>query len=207
MDKKAFRTLSYGLYCITSKAGERASGCIANTFTQVTSTPARVSIALNKDNYTTTVIEESKVFNCAVLLEEVSMDSIRNFGFQSGRDMNKFENIKTVIDSHGIPQMSEGVAATFTCKVIEQVDVGTHILFIADVVDCQSVSDETVLTYANYHSKKKGTTPKNAPSFVEETTKTGYRCTICGFILEEEELPVDYICPVCGAPAGVFEKV
>lgn len=207
MDKKAFFKLTYGLYLITSHHSGHDSGCIANTFTQVTSSPARVSIALNKDNYTTELIKESKVFNCGVLLDEVSMDTIRHFGFQSGRDVDKFKDIAYQTDENGVKQIKDGLSATFSCKVIDIIDAGTHILFIGEVNSCEVVSDKEVLTYTNYHNKKKGSTPKAAPSYIEETTKTGWRCTVCGFILEQEELPEDYICPICKQPASVFEKI
>lgn len=207
MDKKAFFKLSYGLYVITSNCNSKDSGCIANTFTQVTSDPSKVSITLNKENYTTKLIEDSSVFNCGVLLEDVDMDIIRRFGFQSGRDVNKFEGIDFIEDCHHVKQITTGIGATFSCKVVNMMDVGTHIMFIGEVVDCKVISDAPVLTYATYHDKKNGTTPKNAPSYVEETTKKGYRCSVCGFILEEDVLPEDYICPICKQPASVFEKL
>lgn len=166
-----------------------------------------MSITLHKDNYTTALIEESKIFNCSVLLAEVEMDTIRRFGFQSGRDVNKFDGISFKEDALGIKHIDKEIAATFSCKVLQLVDVGTHILFVGEVVECQCYSDAPVLTYADYHNKKNGTTPKLAPSYIEETSKKGYRCTICGFILEEDILPEDYICPICNAPASVFEKI
>lgn len=207
MDKKAFFKLSYGLYVITSNCDGKDSGCIANTFNQVTSDPAKVSITLNKANYTTSLIENSCVFNCGVLLDDVDMDVISRFGFQCGKDVDKFDGIEYTVDQNNVKQITKGIAATFSCKVVNMVDVGTHIMFIAEVTDCKVLSEQEVLTYANYHSKKNGTTPKNAPSYQEETKKSGWRCSVCGFILEEEELPEDYVCPICKQPASVFEKI
>lgn len=207
MDLKAFFSLSYGVYVISSFANEKDTACIANTFTQVTAEPPKVSIALHKDNYTTSLIKETRVFNCSVLLADVEMDTIRRFGFQSGRDVNKFDGISYIKDELGIKHIDKEIAATFSCKVEQVIDVGTHVIYIGEVVACHSYSNEPVLTYADYHTKKKGTTPKLAPSYVKEVTKKGYRCTICGFILEDEVLPDDYKCPICNAPADLFEKI
>lgn len=207
MDKTAFFKLSYGLYVITSNCDSKNSGCIANTFTQVTSEPSKVCITLNKDNYTTKLIEDSGVFNCGVLLENVDMDVVRRFGFQSGKEVDKFEGIATIKDIHNVKQITEGIAASFSCKVVNMMDVGTHIMFVAEVVDCKVLSEKPILTYADYHNKKNGVTPANAPSFVAETDKMGYRCSVCGFILEADVLPEGYICPICKQPANVFEKI
>ncbi|MDD8048207.1 MAG: flavin reductase [Thomasclavelia sp.] len=206
MDNNAFRKLSYGLYVVSSKDSKKDNGCIANTFTQVTSSPAGVCITLNKDNYTTNQIKESKIYNVAVLLEEVDMDLIRNFGFQSGKDVDKYANIKADKDSLGIKYPTEGVAAVFSVEVTKEVELSTHIMFIGEVKDAKVLNDKEVLTYANYHKIKNGATPKNAPSYIEEK-KTGWRCSVCGYIYEGENLPEDFICPVCKQPASVFEKI
>lgn len=206
MDLKAFFKLTYGLYVITSQSDGKDGGCIANTFTQVTSEPSQISITLNKSNYTTELIKSSKVFNCGVLLDDVSMDVIRHFGFQSGKDVDKFKDIEYFTDENNVKQIKNGLAATFSCKVNKIIDVGTHIMFIAEVIDAKVLSEGDVLTYSNYHLKKNGATPKNAPSYIEEKKK-GYRCTVCGFIYEGEVLPDDYICPVCKKDASYFEKI
>ena len=207
MDKTAFFKLSYGLYIITSQCDNKDGGCIANTFTQVTSEPSQVCITLNKNNFTTKLIENSCVFNCGVLLDDVSMDIIRHFGFQSGKDVDKFKDVDYFVDSQNVKQIKEGLAATFTCKVNKIIDVGTHEMFVAEVVDAKVLSNQEVLTYSNYHLKKKGSTPKNAPSYVEEITKTGWRCDVCGYIYEGETLPEDYTCPVCKVDASHFQKI
>lgn len=207
MDNKAFFKLSYGLYVVSSNYDGKDSACIANTFVQVTSKPARVCITLNKDNYTTKLIESSYVYNVGVLLDSVGMDVIRRFGFQSGRDVNKFDGISYEVDRQNVKQITNGIAASFSVKVISMTDVGTHIMFVGDVIDCKVIDESEVLTYSNYHSKKKGTTPKNASSYQEDNLKHGWKCSVCGFILEEEHLPDDYVCPVCKQPASVFEKI
>lgn len=207
MNNKAFFKLSYGLYVVSSSWDGKDSACIANTFVQVTSEPARVCITLNKNNYTTSLIENSCVYNVGVLLDDIDMDVIRRFGFQSGKDVNKFDGIDYEVDCQNIKQITEGIAASFSVKVISMTDVGTHIMFVGDVIDCKVINEGEVLTYANYHNKKNGTTPKNASSYQADTSKHGWRCTVCGFILEADELPEDFICPVCKQPASVFEKI
>lgn len=207
MNNKAFFKLSYGLYVVSSSCDGKDNACIANTFVQVTSEPARVCITLNKNNYTTSLIENSCVYNVGVLLDDIDMDVIRRFGFQSGKDVNKFDGIDYEVDCQNIKQITEGIAASFSVKVISMTDVGTHIMFVGDVIDCKVINEGEVLTYANYHNKKNGTTPKNASSYQADTSKHGWRCTVCGFILEADELPEDFICPVCKQPASVFEKI
>ncbi len=207
MDTKAFFKLSYGLYVVTSKSNEKESGCVINTMTQVTADPSQVCINLNKDNFTTELIKESGVFNVSVLLEEVSMDVIRNFGFQSGKDINKFENISCKEDKNKVKYLTQDSAATFTCRVKDVMDAGTHLMFLAEVEDAMSLSDKEVLTYSTYHTKKNGTTPKSAPSYIEETEKKGWRCDVCGFIYEGDSVPEDYICPICKVDATHFEKI
>lgn len=207
MNNKAFFKLSYGLYVVSSSCDGKDSACIANTFVQVTSEPARVCITLNKNNYTTSLIENSYVYNVGVLLDDIDMDVIRRFGFQSGKDVNKFDGIDYEVDCQNIKQITEGIAASFSVKVISMTDVGTHIMFVGDVIDCKVINEGEVLTYANYHNKKNGTTPKNASSYQADTSKHGWRCTVCGFILEADELPEDFICPVCKQPSSVFEKI
>lgn len=119
-------------------------------------------------------------------MEDIHMDIIKNFGFQSGREFNKFQNIDYKIDNQDIKYRTKGSATMFSCIVNQMIDSGTHFMFIAEVVDTRMLSEEEVLTYSTYHEKKKGVTPKNAPSYIEETTQEGYCCNICGFIYETE---------------------
>ena len=207
MDMKAFFKLSYGLYIVTTKYNELENGCVINTMTQVTAEPSQVCVTINKNNYTTELLQKSQVFNVSVLLESVSMDVIRQFGFQSGRDVNKFEVGQYETDQNGVKYLTQDCAASFTCQVRQMVDVGTHIMFIAEVVDAKVLSDEPVLTYSAYHEKKNGTTPKSAPSYIEATTKIGWRCDVCGYIYEGDIVPDDYICPICKVDATHFQKI
>lgn len=209
MDSKAFFKLSYGVYIVSGSADGKDGGCVINTMAQVTSSPARLSIALNKNNYTLKLIETSGTFSGVVLSDNVEMDLIRRFGFQSGKDVNKYDGIPHGRDGLHNPYPTEGVCARFTCRVVSTLDVGTHMLVIGEVVEAE-VMDEAAqaLTYANYHLKKNGTTPPNAPSYQENTEKVvGYRCSVCGYILESDTLPDDFICPVCGKDASYFVKL
>ena len=180
---------------------------MANTLQQVTSSPVQLSITLNKENYTEQLIEKSGKFNAVVISQNIDMDVIRRFGFQSGKDIDKYEGIAHREDRQQIPYVSEHTCAYYTCKVVSHLDVGSHVIFVGEVVDMEVLSEEEVMTYAYYHQVKNGTTPKKASSYQEQTEKHGWRCSICGYLYEGEVLPQDYICPICGAPAAVFEKI
>ncbi|WP_416325512.1 flavin reductase [[Eubacterium] hominis] len=207
MNETALFKLSYGLYIISSNFEGKDAGCVVNTLHQVTASPIQLSVAVNKDNYTKQVIEASGKFNAVALTQDVPMDTIKRFGFQSSKDHEKYEGIASKRDIQNIPYLTEHTAAYYTCKVVHQLDIGTHVIFIGEVIDCDVISQEEVMTYAYYHKVKNGTTPKNASSYQAKTEKKGWRCTICGYIYEGDPLPEDYICPVCGAPAAVFEKI
>lgn len=207
MNETALYKLSYGLYIISSSFEGKDAGCVVNTLHQVTSSPVQLSVAVNKNNYTETIIEKSGIFNAVALTQDVPMDVIKRFGFQSSKDHDKYEGIGFERDTQSVPYLKEHTAAFYTCKVVGKLDVGSHMIFIGEVVDCDVLSQEEVMTYAYYHKVKNGTTPKNASSYQEKSEKKGWRCTICGYIYEGDPLPEDYICPVCGAPAAVFEKV
>lgn len=174
---------------------------------QVTSSPAQLAVTLNKDNYTEQLIEKSGRFSAVVLTQNCGMDIIRNFGFCSSRDNDKFEQCTYKRDTHGVPYPSEHMAARYSLKVVKTLDLGTHVLFVGEVEEAEVLSEEEVMTYAYYHQVKNGATPKNAPSYQEKSEKSGWRCTICGYIYEGDPLPEDYVCPLCGAPAALFEKL
>lgn len=202
MNTKAMFKIGYGLYVLTGKTGEKDSGCIINTVAQVTSNPNRISITVNKGNYTHDIIAETGVFNVSVLTTEADFSLFQRFGFQSGRDCNKFEGYSAVKRAeNGILYCTEHTNAYISGKVINQVDLGSHTMFIADVTDCEVLSDATSVTY-DYYQKHIKPRPKK-----EEKVTVGYRCTICGYIYEGEELPADYVCPICKHGAEVFEPI
>lgn len=210
LDKKALYQISSGLYLVSSKNEGHQAGCIINTLMQVTSKPVQVSITINKENDTTDTILKSNVFHVTALASNVDMNVIATFGFQSSKEIDKFQSFETKYDSLDNPYIEEGMNASFACKVVHTLDVGSHIIIVGEVVESESLSQENSMTYAYYHDVKKGTSPKNAPTYQEEIKtdkKTKWRCKICGYIYEGEELPADFICPICGQPASMFEKV
>lgn len=210
LDKKALYQISSGLYLVSSKNEGHQAGCIINTLMQVTSKPVQVSITLNKENDTTDTILKSNVFHATALASNVDMNVIATFGFQSSKEIDKFQSFETKYDTLDNPYIEEGMNASFACKVVHTLDVGSHIIIVGEVVESESLSQENSMTYAYYHDVKKGTSPKNAPTYQEEIKtdkKTKWRCKICGYIYEGEELPADFICPICGQPASMFEKV
>ena len=202
MDAKAMFKLSYGLFVLTAKDGEKDNGCIINTASQVTAEPNRITIAVNKGNYTHDMIKKTGVFNVSILSQDVTFDTFKHFGFQSGRDTDKFDGYADAERSaNGLFYLTKGTNALISAKVTDMKEFETHTLFIADVTECRVLSDVESVTYAYYFAHIK---PKPQP--VEEK-KAGWVCKICGYVYEGEELPADFICPLCKHPASDFEKL
>ena len=189
-----------GLYVLSASENGFDNGCIINTFSQVTDTPLRVSVTINKSNKTCEMIERTGKFNVSILSEDVSFDTFKHFGFQSGRDVNKFDGYTDVKRSeNGILYLTSCSNGFVSGKVIQTIDVGTHLIFIAEVEDCDILSDVPSVTYDYYH--------KNIKPKPQEEKKGGYRCKICGYVYEGEPLPADFICPLCKHGADDFEKI
>lgn len=202
MDQKALFQLSYGLYVLTAQEDGFDNGCIVNTVIQVTDTPNRLSVTVNKANKTHDMLKNTGVFNVSVLTEKTAFQVIKQFGFQSGRDVNKFQEYKqTERSGNGVLYLTEGVNAFISGKVIKEYDLDTHTMFIADITDAQMLSREASLTY-DYYQKNVKPKPEN-----KSQGKTAWVCKICGFIYEGEELPPDYICPICKHGVQDFEKI
>ena len=200
MNQAAMFQLSYGLFVLSAKNGEKDNGCIVNTVQQITTTPNRISIAVNKDNFTHDMIKDTGSFNVSILSEEVTFDIFKHFGFQSGRDVDKLKNFSDYErSSNGIFYLNKYANAFLSASVAETVDLGTHTMFIADVTDGEVLSQVPSVTYAYYH--------KHIKPQPQETKKTGWRCKICGYIYEGEELPTDFICPICKHGASDFERI
>ncbi|MBE5780972.1 MAG: flavin reductase [Clostridiales bacterium] len=206
MDLTAMHQLTYGLYVITAQDGEHRGGCVVNTLSQVTSSPAKLSVTINKDNYTCELVKNSGRFAAVVLTEQADMDLIGGFGFRTGRDVDKFMGHDVQTDGAGVPYVAATAAARFSCKVVDQLDVGSHIMFIGLVEEAENLGGDP-MSYAYYHKVKKGTTPKNAPSYQEVVEKKGFRCTVCGHVAELDAIPDGFTCPVCGVPGHLFEKI
>lgn len=221
MDKSAFHSLTYGMYVVSSLRDGKPVGCVANTFAQVTSSPAQASIALSKDNFTTQGIRETGAFEVVVLSQAASMELIGAFGFHSSADTDKFTGFEAETSKQGVPYVTEGGCSRFSVKVSQEVDLGSHVLFIGEVVDAETLSKEEPMTYAYYHQVKGGKTPPKAPSFNEgdggdATAKAedpaagrtfAWQCTICGHIEYVDELPEDFVCPICGVGRDLFERI
>lgn len=200
MNKNTMFKISYGLYVLSASENGFDNGCIINTFSQVTDTPLRVSVTINKSNKTCEMIERTGKFNVSILSEDVSFDTFKHFGFQSGRDVNKFDGYTDVKRSeNGILYLTSCSNGFVSGKVIQTIDVGTHLIFIAEVEDCDILSDVPSVTYDYYH--------KNIKPKPQEEKKGGYRCKICGYVYEGEPLPADFICPLCKHGADDFEKI
>jgi len=165
IDFKVFRDLSYGLYIVTSKEGDRLNGQIVNTVIQVTSEPPRVAVIINKKNLTHEFISKSLVFSACIIDESVTMKFLGPFGFKSGRDINKFENVKHKIGITGSPLVLEYTLSALEARVVSQIDLGSHTVFIADVINTEIFHEGNPLTYRFYHENLRGKTPPNAPSY------------------------------------------
>jgi flavin reductase (DIM6/NTAB) family NADH-FMN oxidoreductase RutF/rubredoxin len=227
MNTKALFDISYGLYIVSAKAGDKLNGQIANTVIQVCSEPVKISVAINKNNYTHELIKSSKAFAASVLAKETPLSFIGDFGFKSGRDGDKFKTANFKLSENGLPVVTDNVLSYMETKVIDEVDVGTHTLFIGELTGAEVLKEGEPMTYAYYHQVKRGTTPKSAPSYIEEkkeekTEMAKYKCKICGYIYDPaagdpdsgikpgtpfEDIPDDWTCPICGAGKDDFEKI
>ncbi len=205
IDPASMFKFSYGLFVLTAKEGEKDNGCIINTATQLTDSPKRITIAVNKANLTHDMILRTGVFNISVLSEDAQMDTFQRFGFQSGRNADKFAGCEGLQRSaNGLYYLTGCTNAVLSGKVIASYDFGTHTLFIADVTEGKVLSAEPSVTYAYYFDHIK---PKPLPAAMTEGPKSGWICKICGFIYEGEELPPDYICPICKHGVADFERL
>ena len=205
MNKKAVNKISYGLYVLSAKQGEKDNACIINTLSQLTSDPRRVSITVNKQNYTHDMILAEGEFTVSLLTQKVPFDYFKRFGFQSGRDVDKFDGFDACArGENGIYYITKYTNAYISGKVISTLDLGSHTLFVADVTAAEVLDEVPSLTYAYYHSDVK---PKPAAPSSSSGVKIGWRCKICGYVYEGENLPADFVCPLCKHGAEDFEKI
>lgn len=194
---KALYNISYGLY-ILSVNGKKPNACIINTLIQVTSNPCRVTIAVNKNNYTTEILRQTREFNVSILSEEADFELISRFGFVSGRQKDKFLGFADYkLAENKIPYITKGTNSYISAKVVNEVDLGTHIMFLADVVNDVVLNPSNPITYAFYQKHLK---PRPSSS------KTCYVCSVCGYVYSGDELPKDFICPLCKHDASYFER-
>ena len=208
MDSKVLFNVQYGLFVLSSKSETKDNACIINTVTQVTAAPVskdRISICVNKSNYTHDLVSASKKFTVSIISEAATFDLFKHFGFQSGKNVDKFADFdKVKRTANGTLAITEGTNSYISANVIQQVELDTHSIFIAEVVDMEKFNDVPSTTYNFYQSHIK---PKPQPVGKTAEGKTVWRCRICGYEYVGDELPADFICPLCKHPSTDFEKV
>ena len=230
MNPKTLHKISYGLYVVCSKNGKKINGQIANALFQVTSKPPTIAVSINKQNLTHEYIDKSKCFTVSILSEETPLTFIGNFGFKSGRDIDKFKDVDHKLGKNKVPIIKDFTIACLEANVINKVDVGTHTIFIGNVLNGEILTEDKPMTYEYYHKVKGGYSPKTAPTYSsivdkavkkEEIKMERYVCKVCGYVYDPEkgdpdngvapgtkfeDVPDDWVCPVCGATKQDFEK-
>ena len=200
MDNKALFKIGYGLYLLTTRSGGRDNGCIINTFAQLAANPMRFGVSVSKENLSCVMLAESMQFNVTVLAESARFDLFKRFGFQSGKNVDKFAGLELPRTENGLYYIKENANAVFSCKALNAIDLGSHTLFIAEVTDMKVLAEDAAsVTYSYYQRYIK---PQAAPA-----KKSGWRCTVCGYVHEAEELPADFVCPLCKHSAADFERI
>lgn len=226
---EAFFKISYGLYIVSAGNSSKKSGYISNAVFQVTAEPAQFAVCCSKNNYTASLINENRAFSISVLKKDAAQSLISTFGYKSGKDTDKFSSIKYTTGITGAPIVTEDSLAWFECRLTQAIDVGTHILFTAEIVNTLLIEDGEPLTYSYYREERKGKAPKNAPTYIDPEKKKEqksdsekYKCLLCGHIYDPAEgdpegkiaagtdfkdLPESWQCPVCGADKGSFDHI
>ena len=199
IDISALFKIGYGLYVVTSNDGVHDNGCILNSVIQLTNTPNRVGIVINKQNYSHDSIMSSGKMNVNVLTVDTPFSVFKNFGFQSGKTANKFADGKMYHSENGLPVLTENINSFMSLKVESTVDIDTHTIFICTLTEAHVINNDESMTYDHYY--------KNVKPKPETKKKEGYVCKICGYVYEGEALPDDFICPICKHGADDFEKL
>lgn len=200
----AIRKLTYGLFVLTARSGEKDNGCIVNTVAQLTSAPNRILVSVNRKSYTHDLIQESGCFNASILHEQAPFSLFQRFGFQSGRQTDKFAGLPALPRSkNGLLYLTKCANAVLSGEVTDALEFDTHTLFVAKLTEALALSDVPSMTYRDYFTRVK----PSQPTQPAQEKKTGYICNVCGYILEESLLPPFFICPVCGHGASDFSKL
>jgi len=211
MNLNILRNLSYGVYVITTLDGSRPTGCIANSVMQVTSSPTTVALSMNHDNFTNECIKKTLKFAVTILSIESDPGLIGNFGFQSGKEIDKFKDIDYTMKEE-LPIITDS-CGYMIFEVKDFIETATHTVFIGEMIDCDVLATKEEMTYAYYHKVVKGKSPKNAPTYIpdEIEQKEGYKCSVCNYVYDQEiafeELPEDFTCPICKQLKKVFVKL
>jgi len=221
---EALFKISYGLYIVSSGDKEKASGFISNTVFQVTAEPAKFAACCNKNNFTADIIKQKGCFAVSILHKETSPDIFGRFGYKSGRNFDKMAGLNIKYGETGVPIVLNDSIAWLECKVVDTIDVGTHLMFIGELMHAEITDDQKEpITYLFYRQVKKGVAPKNAPTYIDksklvktESTQVAkkYKCPACGYIYDDavepvkfEDLPDNWICPVCGSEKDDFFEI
>ncbi len=199
IDQTALFKLGYGLYAVTSKTGEKDNALIVNTVFQVTNTPLRVVVTIDKKNYSHDIIKSTGIMNINCLSVKAPFEIFEKFGFHSGKDTDKLSDVDFFRTENGLSCLSDYINAYISLKVFEYIDLDSHGMFICDVTEANVISDEETMTYSYYFANVK---PKP-----ETKNKKGFVCKICGYVYEGDTLPDDYVCPLCKHPASDFEPI
>ncbi len=224
IDVNALFKVSYGLYIVSSGNGAKGNGFVSNSVFQVTATPVQFAACCNKNNFTAHLISETKAFSISVLAQNASSEIINVFGYQTGSVIKKLTYADYIIsDINNIPVVTSNALATLECRLVNTIDVGTHLIFIGEVVKAKLISDAEPMTYDYYRNVKKGLAPKNAPTYVdksaiiEQTPNSEiYKCAICGYehdvnhekpFVKWDDVPETFQCPICGAYKEDFYKL
>ena len=216
MNTSAFYDMTYGMFILGTVKDGRHTGCTVNTVVQISSDPHLLSVSIHHDNFTNSVLKESRLASVNILAQGASMDVIRTFGFQSGREINKFENISFIPTADDLPVLEDGICGWFECKVLDFVELPNSTLFVLEVFDAERLGDHVnPMTYAYYQMVMRGSVPSSAPGHTlpEEEggapTEPQYVCSVCGYTYDNSEgpfefLPPDWRCPDCRAPKPSF---
>lgn len=222
IDVEAFKRMSYGLYVVCSGNQEHGNGYISNSVFQVTAKPAQIAACCHKDNYTSQIIEKTGSYSISILHNEAETSVIDKFGYSSGADTDKLKGMNVEYGGTGVPVLLNEAIAWIECKVVKTIDVGTHLMFIGEVLQTEVIDEsKSAMTYKEFKEKKQRMAPENAPTYIEDSpseesngSSGRYQCQQCGFIYDNEkedtpfeELPDDWQCPVCGAPKSKFTSI
>lgn len=200
MDNKALFNIGYGLYVVTAKDGDRSNGCVINTVMQVTSSPLLIAVGVNKQNYTHDLIIKNGEFNISILTEDAPFEVFKHFGFQTGKLVDKLSDYEEKsMGENGLFYLTKYTNAYLSCKLMDVIDFGTHSLLKAEVIDAKVINEDDAVTYTYYH--------KNIKPKPEQPSKKGWRCNICGYVHEGEDLPSDFVCPLCKHGAADFIEI
>ncbi|MBQ7031859.1 MAG: flavin reductase [Bacilli bacterium] len=216
MDLQVLRNLSYGMYIISTSFNNELAGCVVNTVVQITSSNPIIAVSVNKNNYTNTILKQSKRMAISILSTETSKETITNFGFYSQRNVNKFKDNYELINE--VPIIKDNLCGYLIGDIIDIIEAESHDIFLMRLTNSKNISDKNPMTYEYYQTNLKGKSSINAPTFIEEKVENSssnkYRCIICGHIYDDskeqvkfEDLPDDWKCPVCGVSKDKFEKI